>query len=294
MTTTGGRDEGGRETVETRPPRKIFARAAFGTATLSLLSALWAYLEHADQRREPLLALALAGVFFSLGLTLLLAFRGAFEFRTERGPRERLVARPRDYPKIASSLSLDDRAKRRRLLWVLGAATTGLLAIVLLPLRSLGTRPHLVIRRTAWRRGVRLLKVDGKPLFAKDLPPGTSLPFVAEGAPDDANSFGRLVRLHDYPNDDPLFGLRAFSSICTHAGCAVSIFLDESAKLVCPCHFSTFSAEDGSILHGPASAPLPELPIEIDADGYLIAAGDYNRPIGPKLGCAGCEASRRG
>lgn len=285
----------GRVIVESRPPRKIFARAALGTASLSLLSALWAYLEYAGEKREPLLALALAGVFFGMAFTVLLAFRGTFEFRTERGPRERSLPMPPSHPPIARTLGLAEAKPRRRFALLLGTGLTGLLAILLLPLRSLGTKPSLALRRTAWRRGTRLLMTDGSPLLAANLPPGTSVPFVPEGASDDANSFGRLVRLQGEAIDgDPLRGLRAFSSICTHAGCAVSIFLDEASVLVCPCHWSTFSAKDGHIVSGPASGPLPELPIAIDSEGYLIADGDFTRPIGPRLGCAGCKHARMG
>lgn len=286
--------EEGRVVLESRPPKALWARAALGTASLSLLSALWAYLEYAGEKREPLLALALAGVFFGMGFTIVLTFRGSFTFRTERGPRELEGAGTSSNPPVAETLELSDKTRRRRFTLLLGTGLTGLLAILLLPLRSLGTKPSLALRKTSWRRGARLAMVNGRPLLAANLPPGTSVPFVPEGASDDGNSFGLLVRLHRTAPDDPLRGLRAFSSICTHAGCAVSIFLDESALLVCPCHWSTFSAEDGRIVSGPASQPLPELPISVDSEGYLIADGDFTRPIGPRLGCAGCNKTRMG
>lgn len=283
-----------RTTLEKRGPSPWMARASLGAAGISLLSALWAYLEYAGEKREPLFALALAGVFFGTGLSILLTFRGAFTFRTERGPRERQPEATAP-PPVLTTLGLEKPKPRRRFFGVLGSAATGLLGIFLLPLRSLGTNPSAALRRTAWRRGARLLTVDGRPLRAADLPPGTSCPFVPEGAADDANSFGLLIRLQGTPaKGDSLGGLRAFSSICTHAGCAVSIFLDESSVVVCPCHWSTFSAEDGQIVSGPASAPLPRLPLAIDADGHLMADGDFSRPIGPRLGCAGCLHAARG
>lgn len=283
-----------RQILETRPPRPIFRGAAFGASLLTLLSGFWAYLEYAGERREPIFALALAGVFFSLGFSILLAFRASFTFRTERGRRERPPLAPAE-PTLADRLALGDDGIRRRFLLILGTALTGLLGIFLLPLRSLGSRPSDTLRKTGWQKGIRLATVDGRPLRAADLPVGTSVPFIRDGARDEANAYGLLVRLRTSQGDgDPLAGLRAFSSICTHAGCAVSIFLDESSVLVCPCHWSTFHADDGSIVSGPASAPLPSLPIRVDAEGYLVADGDFTRPIGPRLGCSGCKHASPG
>ncbi len=42
---------------------------------------------------------------------------------------------------------------------------------------------------------------------------------------------------------------KAFSSICTHQGCAVAEVT--ANEIVCPCHGSKFSATDGSVLTGP-------------------------------------------
>jgi ubiquinol-cytochrome c reductase iron-sulfur subunit len=86
-----------------------------------------------------------------------------------------------------------------------------------------------------------------------------------------------LVRLRD--------DLRAYSRICTHAGCAVCVFRARESELVCPCHYSVFDAANGgAIVSGPASRPLPELPLGLDADGYLVAEGDFEGPIGPRGG----------
>jgi ubiquinol-cytochrome c reductase iron-sulfur subunit len=84
-------------------------------------------------------------------------------------------------------------------------------------------------------------------------------------------------------------GILAFSQICTHAGCAVTLFrypVDEQTSkgpaLVCPCHYSTFDpADNGKVLFGPAGRPLPRLPLEVDAEGNLRAAGNFNAPPGP-------------
>ncbi|MFD8642403.1 Rieske (2Fe-2S) protein [Streptomyces zaomyceticus] len=57
---------------------------------------------------------------------------------------------------------------------------------------------------------------------------------------------------------------KAFSSKCTHQGCAVSSVKD--GVIVCPCHQSHFDISDGSVKSGPATAPLPPEPIQVVGD----------------------------
>ncbi|MET9405780.1 Rieske (2Fe-2S) protein [Streptomyces sp. NPDC002935] len=62
--------------------------------------------------------------------------------------------------------------------------------------------------------------------------------------------------------------LKAFSSICTHAGCAINKL--EGMALVCPCHGSEFDAATGKVLRAPATVPLHELSVEAK-DGKIVA-----------------------
>ena len=62
---------------------------------------------------------------------------------------------------------------------------------------------------------------------------------------------------------------RAFSSVCTHQGCAVSPSTD--GEIPCNCHGSRFSLEDGSVLNGPATSPLPEVKIAVKGDSITLA-----------------------
>ncbi|HYH35242.1 MAG TPA: Rieske (2Fe-2S) protein [Nocardioides sp.] len=55
---------------------------------------------------------------------------------------------------------------------------------------------------------------------------------------------------------------KAFSSICTHQGCPVGKV--EEGQIVCPCHGSVFSVADGSVLGGPATAPLEEAAVTVE------------------------------
>jgi ubiquinol-cytochrome c reductase iron-sulfur subunit len=257
--------------LATKPPRPAYAVYAALTSTAAIGSAIWAYVEYAGRARTSWLALALAIVFFAVAATLLLAFRAAFAFHMVEGPRPAIP--PAEAP-------LDGGTQPRRgLAALLVAGASSMLAILLLPLRSLGTQPRWALHATAWRRGVRLVTTEGVALGVADLPPGTSTPVVPDGSPDDGNSSAVLVRLRGSGE------LRAYSRICTHAGCAVCVFCPKDSLLVCPCHHSTFdAAAGGRVVSGPASQPLPELPLAVDADGLLVAAGDFDRPIGPLTG----------
>ncbi|MCC6244476.1 MAG: Rieske (2Fe-2S) protein [Gemmatimonadaceae bacterium] len=60
---------------------------------------------------------------------------------------------------------------------------------------------------------------------------------------------------------------RAFTNICTHAGCG--IFLFERARLICQCHGSQFDTT-GAAVQGPATTALRTYPATIDrAAGVL-------------------------
>jgi ubiquinol-cytochrome c reductase iron-sulfur subunit len=84
-------------------------------------------------------------------------------------------------------------------------------------------------------------------------------------------------------------GIVAYSKICTHAGCAIALYrkptfpvVEPHAALVCPCHYSTFDpARAGAVIYGPAGRPLPQLPLLIDPQGNLRAAGNFSGPVGP-------------
>ncbi|MFF0447242.1 Rieske (2Fe-2S) protein [Streptomyces sp. NPDC004609] len=60
---------------------------------------------------------------------------------------------------------------------------------------------------------------------------------------------------------------KAFSSKCTHQGCAVGGV--ENNVINCPCHNSAFDASDGSVKGGPATAPLPPASIKVDGDSII-------------------------
>ena len=74
----------------------------------------------------------------------------------------------------------------------------------------------------------------------------------------------------------------AFSKICTHIGCPTSLYEAQTNRILCPCHQSQFDAlQYGKPVFGPAARALPQLPVTIDEDGYLVAKGNFIEPVGP-------------
>jgi len=79
-------------------------------------------------------------------------------------------------------------------------------------------------------------------------------------------------------------GIYAYSKICTHVGCPVALYEQTTHHLLCPCHQSTFDVEQHcKVIFGPAKRPLPQLPISVDDEGYLIAQSDFHEPVGPSF-----------
>jgi ubiquinol-cytochrome c reductase iron-sulfur subunit len=74
----------------------------------------------------------------------------------------------------------------------------------------------------------------------------------------------------------------AFSKVCTHLGCPASLYEDQTNRLLCPCHQSQFQANEyARPIFGPATRPLPQLPIAVDERGFFYARSDYVEPVGP-------------
>ena len=179
--------------------------------------------------------------------------------------------------------------RRRFLTGLLGLAVAALGAAAVFPVRSLGTRPGRSLFRTSWRRGSHVVTSDGKRVKTSDVAVGSVITVFPEGHTDAADSQTLLIRLEDGEYTPPPGredwspqGFVAFSKVCTHAGCPVGLYAAESHQLFCPCHQSAFSVlEAAKPTAGPAPRALPQLPLRIDAQGYLVARSDYHEPIGP-------------
>ena len=179
-----------------------------------------------------------------------------------------------------------------------GVAGLAFVGAIVAPLASCGAFLDVEeLRAMVWRRGMRLVDDAGQPLLAGDIATGSMTPAFAEGAyREKLDSALIVVRLEPRALRLPANrsgwapdGILAFSKICTHAGCAVSMFRYPlyaprvpGPALVCPCHYSTFDpATGGTVLFGPAGRPLPQLPLAIDDQGHLRATGPMSGPVGP-------------
>jgi ubiquinol-cytochrome c reductase iron-sulfur subunit len=147
---------------------------------------------------------------------------------------------------------------------------------------------------TPWRKGMRLTRLNGTPIRPGDMEPG-SLETVFPPIPDgihQADAPTMLIRLQ--ARQAAVFKARkgqesfrwndfvAYSKICTHLGCPVSLYEQQTGRILCPCHQSQFDvAHDAAPVFGPASRSLPQLPIALDAEGYFIALSDYREAVGP-------------
>ena len=261
--------------------------------TLSILASIGLTVVYAlggqTQLEGALLFVALGGIAVALvGWAHNFLPKGPFEQQ-----REERLAKPIAESEAEESFEAgaDQVTRRFFLVRMLGVAVAALGAAAVFPVRSLGTRPGRSLFVTSWRTGSRLVTEDGRPIKAADVLEGTLLTVFPEGHTDAMDSQTILVRLpskevkplpgrEDWSPD----GLMAFSKVCTHAGCPVGLYNEESHRLFCPCHQSVFDVlKAAKPIAGPANRPLPQLPIRVDADGYLIARSDFHEPIGPSF-----------
>jgi ubiquinol-cytochrome c reductase iron-sulfur subunit len=215
-----------------------------------------------------------------------------------------------DYPEPSSPEGQDeiaqivdetgDRISRRGLLKAsAGAAVAALGTALLSPLVSFG--PILKTRelqQAPWKRGRRLVDDKGKPFKASDITTDAFYTAYPEGGRKKEEIGGPVVIVRVDPAELKLpsgrrgwapGGIVAYSKICTHAACAVALYrkptfptVEARRALVCPCHYSTFDPAQGAkVIFGPAGRPLPQLPLYVDARGYLRARGNLSGPPGP-------------
>jgi ubiquinol-cytochrome c reductase iron-sulfur subunit len=154
------------------------------------------------------------------------------------------------------------------------------------------------LRHTMWKKGTRLaIDPTGTPIKAADVTMGSVFHVIPEGLnelehgklEEKAKAVVLLIRLDPrvlkpVPGREgwSFDGIIAYSKICTHVGCPVALYEQQTHHLLCPCHQSTFDVADGAkVIFGPAKRPLPQLPIAVDDEGYIIAQSDFNEPVGP-------------
>ena len=162
--------------------------------------------------------------------------------------------------------------------------------------------PNNLMKHTFWKKGLRLTRdPTGVPIKASDLTIGSAFQVIPEGLVDlpetemldqKAKAAVLLVRLKpedlkwssEERKNWSYDGIVAYSKICTHVGCPVALYEQQTHHLLCPCHQSQFDlANECAVIFGPAARPLPQLPITVDAEGYLVAQSDFTQPVGPSF-----------
>jgi ubiquinol-cytochrome c reductase iron-sulfur subunit len=307
--------------AEKRAERQV--ATFFGLATLMSLLFVVAYFVF-DIGDDPDLVLGLGASNAFLGLTLGLALLfigiGAIQWSRKLMNDAEIVeerhpvgssAEDRETSVTAFRAGVDDSGIARRpmirnsLLGAMGA----LLLPAVVSLRDLGPLPGDKLYKTVWREGMRLVNdVAGTPIR----PEWVQIGQLVNGEPEifyNGEPYGEeTIEGHDQlvekgkaaiiivrmePDDITpgegredwgVNGIVAYSKICTHVGCPISLWEQQTHHLLCPCHQSTFDlADSGKVIFGPAARALPQLPIAVDDEGYLIATSDFDEPVGPSF-----------
>ena len=173
----------------------------------------------------------------------------------------------------------------------------GLSPLVLL--RDLGPLPKKDFQTTNWGAGTRLVTDPGdRPIKPSDLEVGAVaqvLPALPAGTERTLENIGKdavlLIRIRpeEFNLDAERLswthdGIIAFSKICSHMGCAVALYEQQTKHLLCPCHQSTFDVTRAAkVIFGPAARPLPQLALSLDSEGYLVAKQGFTEPVGPSF-----------
>ena len=227
--------------------------------------------------------------------------------------RERVVS------ELAAGGQSSQISRRPMIKYTLGGAL-GLFAIpmVLQVAGSLGPMPQNSMSQTFWNGGpsgpgqdptfkpLRLMRdPENTPIKAQDVTIGSVFHVMPEGLlPDPVTGEGGtpnlleekakaavlLMRLDEdiiqsqKQRDWGYNGIVAYSKICTHVGCPVGLYEQQTHHLLCPCHQSTFDVtQDAKVIFGPAHRPLPQLQITVDDEGYLVSAAPFQEAVGPSF-----------
>jgi ubiquinol-cytochrome c reductase iron-sulfur subunit len=283
----------------------------FFASVIGSVFAMWAYF--AFPITEDLATVRANTLYLGLGLTLGLMGIGIgavhwaktlmpdAEVSEDRHPArgsEEVRAKAVEIIKLANSESGFSRRKLIRRSMYGALAFFPLPAVILFG--DLGPNPGDTLRHTMWKKGTRLaLDPTGVPIKAADITLGSVFHVIPEGLAElkkhkleeKAKAAVLLIRLNpaDLIESEErktwsYDGIVAYSKICTHVGCPVALYEQLTHNLLCPCHQSTFDVTDAcKVVFGPAARPLPQLPITVDAEGYLIAQSDFTEPVGPSF-----------
>ena len=283
----------------------------FGLATVLTLAFVVAYLVVPKNAAFLGFGASNLALGMSLGLALLLIGLGAIQWARRLMDNHEIVeerhpARSSDQDRAEAIATVRQGGEesgigRRSLIRrsLIGAmAALGLPVVILLG--DLGPLPGNKSAHTIWRRGIRIANdVTFEPLRPEDLELGAlvnAVPLNLEDLPEGADrnnarakSAVILIRMEEgdfrtLPDrrNWGVDGILCYSKVCTHVGCPINLYEQVARQVLCPCHQSTFDlADSGRVVFGPAARSLPQLPIMVDADGFLVAQSDFTEPVGP-------------
>ncbi|MCU1603324.1 MAG: Rieske Fe-S protein [Frankiales bacterium] len=278
----------------------LFLLALVGAVGFIATYVAWPYKygESGYEWYTPLLGLTMALALIGVGAGAVLWAKTLMVDEETVQERHHLNSEPEDRTAAADVLKAGAEESRLmkypmlRRTFLLSQAALAILPIPLL--FSLGHFQHKerALGKTGWKKGSRLLDELGRPVKVGDLEVGgvkSVFPDVPGGRRM-ADSAALIIRMR--PEQlKPMKGREnwivdnqyiVYSVICTHLGCPVKLYEQQTHHLFCPCHQSTFDAANGAkVLFGPAARNLPQLAITVDSEGYFVARDDFNEPVGP-------------
>jgi ubiquinol-cytochrome c reductase iron-sulfur subunit len=294
---------------------ELAAAACFLIATLAGLGFIAAYVifpVHSvigTQHSNLALGLTMGLTFLALGAGAVIWVRRIMPWAELTEPRKPL--RSSDEDRAAFEETFEEGAeasqivKRPLLRRTLIAATVPVALAPIVLLRDLGTLPRKSLDHTVWRNGLRLLNYGANtPIRPADFAsPGGMITVVPDGYQDNFDALAKAAciiikfapgQLDFTTGSRPVSGkvvenwtvdnIVAYSKICTHVGCPAALYEQTTHHILCPCHQSTFDATRGALVtFGPATRALPQLPMTVDAEGYLVARHDFTEAVGPSF-----------
>jgi ubiquinol-cytochrome c reductase iron-sulfur subunit len=267
---------------------ELVVLSAFGATFVAGLALLGLYVAGGETQLEGLLLTVCLG---GIGVGIVVWAQRLMPSRVHVEPRPPIGTDPDRIEGLTEALTEEAGFSRRTLLIrALIGALGGLGAALAIPVFSLGPAPGRSLFETTWRAGAKLLPASGEP-GALDLPVDGVLTVFPDGDSSDPNAATLLIRvapeLLELPDGRDSWapdGFIAYSKICTNAGCPVGLYRAAQHTLICPCHQSEFDVLRGAVpINGPAARPLPQLEIDRQADGTLVAMGDFKDPVGPSF-----------
>lgn len=263
--------------------------AGFVVATIAAIGFAAVYVQTGNtQVLGILLFLMMGGV--GVGL-IVWAQRFMTPPEPEIEPRGQLESTEEDIEAFKADFNVGEYELERRgmLTKLLGLSAGAVGVAAIFPLKSLGPSAKDSFNETPWSSGKRVVDEQGRPVRANTVNTDGVLTVFPDG--DVGYEFAQTLLIGLRPGQlVPVPGreswtpnnIAAFSKVCTHVGCPVGLFEASTGQLLCPCHQSTFDVYQAcEPVFGPAATPLPQLPLGIDQDGFLVALGDFSSPPGP-------------